>query len=91
MHLSWAGFLTTEGTVIDLGDGDVTMLRFWGAERTMWLRDVFGDPEPNPEPVDAERAFGSANRATIDDARRGRDHDACSAGWGGQVLDLYRT
>ncbi len=75
VHLSWAGFLTTEGTVIDLGDGDVTMLRFWGAERTMWLRDVFGDPEPNPEPVDAERAFGSANRATIDDARRGRDHE----------------
>ncbi|MEO1055340.1 MAG: hypothetical protein AAFY28_00345 [Actinomycetota bacterium] len=44
VHLSWAGFLTSEGCITDLPDGDVTMLRYWGSERTLWLSDVFGDP-----------------------------------------------
>lgn len=51
VHLSWAGLLTAEGCVTDLGDGDVAMLRYWFSERTMWLRDVFGEPEPAPAPV----------------------------------------
>jgi len=46
VHLSWAGFLTTEGYVSDLPDGGATMLRYWWSERTLWLADVFGDPEP---------------------------------------------
>ena len=46
VHLSWAGFLTTEGYVSDLADGGVTMLRYWRSERTLWLSDVFGNPEP---------------------------------------------
>jgi hypothetical protein len=46
VHLSWAGFLTTEGYISDLDGGDVTMLRYWFSERTLWLRDVFGDPVP---------------------------------------------
>ena len=50
VHLSWAGFLTTEGFVSDLTDGGVTMLRYWGSERTLWLRDVFGSPEPLTSP-----------------------------------------
>ena len=45
VHLSWAGFLTTEGVVSELADGALTMLRYWGSERTLWLRDVFGEPE----------------------------------------------
>jgi hypothetical protein len=45
VHLSWAGFLTTEGFVADLADGAVTMLRYWGSERTLWLNDVFVEPE----------------------------------------------
>jgi hypothetical protein len=46
VHLSWAGFLTAEGYVSDLGGGDVSMLRYWFSERTLWLRDVFEDPVP---------------------------------------------
>ncbi|WP_116997637.1 hypothetical protein [Desertimonas flava] len=50
VHLSWAGFVTAEGCISDLGDGDVTMLRYWFSERTLWLADVFGDPRPAPDP-----------------------------------------
>ncbi len=50
VHLTWAGFVTTEGFVSDLADGGVTMLRYWGSERTLWLRDVFGIPEPLVSP-----------------------------------------
>jgi hypothetical protein len=51
VHLSWAGFLTSEGFVSRLADAEVTMLRYWFSERTLWLRDVFGDPEPLPAPA----------------------------------------
>ena len=57
VHLSWAGFLTTEGFVSDLSDGGVTMLRYWGSERTLWLRDVFGEPTPLAPPTFSNR-FG---------------------------------
>jgi hypothetical protein len=46
VHLSWAGFVTAEGYVSDLDGGEVTMLRYWFSERTLWLRDVFGEPVP---------------------------------------------
>lgn len=53
VHLSWAGFLTTEGTTIDLGPGEVAMLRSWGSERTIWLNPVLSDPQPiHPSPDD---------------------------------------
>jgi hypothetical protein len=48
VHLSWAGFLTAEGYVSDLGDSAVTMLRYWSSERTLWLNDVFDDPQSLP-------------------------------------------
>ena len=51
VHLSWAGFITTEGFVSDLGDRGATMLRYWSSERTLWLRDVFGEPEPLKAPL----------------------------------------
>jgi hypothetical protein len=48
VHLSWAGFLTSEGYVSPLSGGGVAMLRYWGSERTLWLRDRFGEPTPLP-------------------------------------------
>ena len=57
VHLSWAGFLTTEGFVSDLSAGGVTMLRYWGSERTLWLHDVFGSPAPLAPPTFSNR-FG---------------------------------
>jgi hypothetical protein len=57
VHLSWAGFLTTEGFVSDLSEGGVTMLRYWGSERTLWLRNVFGEPTPLAPPTFSNR-FG---------------------------------
>lgn len=49
-HPSWAGFITSEGCIVELGDGDVTMLRYWFSERTVWLADVFGQPTSAPDP-----------------------------------------
>ena len=69
VHLSWAGFLTSEGYVSDLGAGDVTMLRYWMSERTLWLRDVFGDPIPLPAPRGRSGDVGIDVR---DDAARRR-------------------
>ena len=51
VHLSWAGFLTAEGYVSDMNNNSVTMLRYWGSERTLWLRDVFDEPEPLAAPA----------------------------------------
>jgi len=50
VHLTWAGLITTEGCVTDLGEGDVAMMRYWSSERTHWLADVFDDPEPLSSP-----------------------------------------
>jgi hypothetical protein len=58
VHLSWAGFLTAEGRVVDLGDGAITMLRYWASERTLWLADAFGEPEPRPAPRLSGRVAG---------------------------------
>ncbi len=51
VHLSWAGFLTSEGYISDLSDGGVTMMRYWGSERTLWLHDVFDVPRPLVAPA----------------------------------------
>ncbi|MCA1703477.1 MAG: hypothetical protein LC808_09550 [Actinobacteria bacterium] len=51
VHLSWAGFITAEGCITDLGNGDVTMLRYWFSERTHWLADIFDDPFPAAAPT----------------------------------------
>jgi len=57
VHLSWAGFLTTEGYISDLPGGEVTMLRYWSSERTHWLNDVFGERTPLPTPHLSGRRF----------------------------------
>jgi hypothetical protein len=49
VHLTWAGFITTEGTAIDLSEGDVAMMRNWNSERTLWLNPVLRDPRPLPK------------------------------------------
>ncbi len=51
VHLSWAGFITAEGYVSTVEPGVVTMLRYWGSERTLWLADCFGEPEPLAAPA----------------------------------------
>ena len=72
VHLSWAGFITSEGCIVDLGDGDVAMLRYWFSERTHWLRDVFGDPEPLAAP-ETEASDILAVDVTTDASRRRHD------------------
>jgi hypothetical protein len=77
VHLSWAGFLTSEGCVTDLADGDVTMLRYWFSERTHWLTDAFGQPEPLGAPdLDPDGSSLSGVDVRLDAARRGRDEAA---------------
>ncbi len=73
VHLSWAGFLTTEGYVGDLYGGGVTMLRYWSSERTLWLADVFGTPAPLGRPELPGSISGVDVRG--DDARRAQDLD----------------
>ena len=74
VHLSWAGFLTTEGFISDLSDGGVTMLRYWGSEHTLWLHDVFGEPIPLDAPVLSGTVGGSVGvDVSVDDERRARD------------------
>jgi hypothetical protein len=76
VHVSWSGKLTCEGRVIDvaeLGDDVVTMLRYWGSERTLWLNDVFGVPEPLDAPELSGRINGDLG-INADDADR-RAHD----------------
>ncbi len=51
IHLTWAGFLTSEALVSDPAGGGVAMLRFWLGERVLWLRDCFGEPAPMAGPV----------------------------------------
>ena len=43
--------MTSEGFVSDLGRSDVAMLRYWFSERTHWLADAFGEPEPLAAPA----------------------------------------
>ena len=76
VHLSWAGFLTTEGFISDLDGGGVTMLRYWSSERTLWLNDVLGDPQPLPAPGLSGRVAGTLGAdARTDQVRRRADEN----------------
>jgi hypothetical protein len=67
VHLSWAGLVTTEGFVSDLPGGDVAMLRFWFTERTLWLTDVFAEPEPlGAAEIEAELSNGATRPGALD-------------------------
>lgn len=74
VHLSWAGFITSEGFVTELAHGAVTMLRYWASERTLWLADVFGQPAPLDAPALSGRVSGELGISVRDDAGR-RDRD----------------
>jgi len=74
IHLSWAGFITTEGCVTEMGGGAVTMLRYWGSERTLWLHDCFTEPEPLDAPVLSGRNNGDIGiSCRADETRRASD------------------
>ncbi|HEV2068564.1 MAG TPA: hypothetical protein VGR26_02080 [Acidimicrobiales bacterium] len=82
VHLSWAGFITAEGCITDLSEGDVTMLRYWFSERTHWLADVFGEPEPAPAPFLPAHLTQDGDDRSVDvrfDAERQR-RDALALG-----------
>jgi hypothetical protein len=82
VHLSWWGFLTAEGTIVDLGEGDVTMLRNWCSERTLWLRPTLTPGEPLPAPNLSGRICETLGvDPTTDPARIERDRR-----WLAQVL-----
>lgn len=70
VHLSWAGFLTSEGYISDLSDGGVTMMRYWGSERTLWLHDVFEEPEPLAAPALTGSVGGGVGIDASSDAER---------------------
>ena len=76
VHLSWAGFLTTEGYVSELADGSVTMLRGFACETTLWLSDLFAPvparPSRCPEGF-ADRSNDRGIDVAADPARAARD------------------
>ena len=74
VHLTWAGFLTTEGFVAVDEAGMASVLRYWLSERTLWLHDVFGEPTPLGEPTFedlGEPSYGVDVRADLE--RQARD------------------
>ena len=82
VHLSWAGFIASEGYVSDLGGGDVAMLRYWFSEWTHWLTDAFGEPEPLDTPSfdlnPGDNAFVGIDART-DNERQQRDRTILDA------------
>lgn len=74
-HLSWAGFITTEGYVCDLGDGYFTALHDFGSERTLWLSDVFGEATPlnAPEGLTGNSSGDLGVDASVDHQRAAQD------------------
>ena len=70
VHLIWAGFLTSDGYISDLANGGVTMMRYWGSERTLWLHDVFDEPEPLAAPARTGRVGGGVGADASSDAER---------------------
>lgn len=89
VHLSWAGFLTTEGTTIDLGTGAVAMLRGWGSERTIWLNPVLSDPRPiHPSPDDRPGRLGPDTDSRIPDLHTETDLAARQAAYLDRKLSL---
>lgn len=76
VHLSWIGKLTCEGRVIDLpqlGEHAVSMVRYWGSERTLWLNDAFDTPSPLPAPALTGRINADVGIDADDPLRRRAD------------------
>ena len=80
VHLSWAGFISTEGYVCDLEDGAATMLRYWGSERPLWLANVFDDSVPLAQPSMSGRIGGDRGvDVRSDKARQHQDRAVLTA------------
>lgn len=90
VHLSWAGFITTEGIVDVSGDGVAVMLRYWGSERSLWLADRFGEPEPLAAPASSGRVDGEtgASAASDDTRQAGRPCPSGPPPWSSPVMDV---
>lgn len=71
VRLTWAGYLTTEGYVQDIDGDQVTMCRYRGSERTLWLSEVFSDPRPG---LPVATTWGVVE--VVDDDRRTADRHA---------------
>jgi hypothetical protein len=80
VHLSWVGYLLTDGTAIDLDGGDVTMLRNWGSERTVWLAPVLRNPTPLPLPAAAHDEARSPDTPDWDQELDALRRFACAVG-----------
>jgi len=50
IHLSWGGWITSEGCVHLDDQNRLSMVRYWLSDRTFWLQDVCGEPQPLPRP-----------------------------------------
>jgi hypothetical protein len=90
IHLSWAGMLACEGRVVDLpelGPNVVSMLRYWGSERTLWLDPVFGHPAPLPAAVLSGRVNGDLGIDATDATRGERDRRTLAALVGRDLFD----
>jgi hypothetical protein len=55
----------------ELGSEVVTMVRYWRSERTCWLHDVFGVPQPRPAPSLNGRVNNDLGVATTDNPTGG--------------------
>jgi len=86
VHLTWAGFITADGCISDLGRGDLAMLRYWFSDRTLWLADVFGSPRPLAPPHLLEDTLPDRSPATVSaadgDTRPKRDLSVLSSSFG---------
>ena len=56
VHLTFGGMLTAEGVRVASDDG-WSLLRFWSAESTLWLRWMFDTVEQLPDYVESESPF----------------------------------
>ncbi len=82
VHLSWIGKLTCDGRVIDLpqlGEHAVSIVRYWGSERTLWLNDVFGTPSPLVAPALTGRINGDTGIDAGESRRLRVDTDSIAA------------
>lgn len=90
IHLSWRGFLTCEGCVIDLGGRKVAMLRNWNSERTLWLNPVLGDPHPLAPPLGLDPDIETGDKRAID-PRSDPNRLTQDKAWIDQALGLINT
>jgi len=63
VHLTVAGYLTTAGRVVDLGDGGASLLAGWGPDETFWFDTVVPSRSEETWSVDRGASDGRWRRA----------------------------